>query len=144
MKRRKFHFVPAAAKHVVHRDADLAEDHRDLVHEGDVDIALRVLDHLGGFGRFDIARAERTAAGDEPVEPREQIGDFRRLPGDDLGDAIDRVFAIAGIDTFRAVTQEKIDAGFEARFLFEGRPRDVFRDTGIDGRFEDRRPRPCA
>ena len=52
-KRRKFHLVRAAASTSKHRYADLGEDLRHLVHEGDVDVALGVLDHLRGLGGLD-------------------------------------------------------------------------------------------
>ena len=54
-KCRKFHLVRCGVQHVVDRDAEPAEDHRHFVDEGDVDVALRVLDHLGGFGHLDVA-----------------------------------------------------------------------------------------
>src|SRR5213079_1026282 len=46
--------VPLGARRVEHipdGKVDPREDLRDLVDEGDVDVALRVLDRLGGFGR---------------------------------------------------------------------------------------------
>jgi hypothetical protein len=46
---RKFHLVPAGLEHLGGVDADLVEDQRQLVHQRDVEVALRVLDHLGGF-----------------------------------------------------------------------------------------------
>jgi hypothetical protein len=36
-------------------DADLVEDHREFVHQGDVEVALGVFDDLGGFGDLDGA-----------------------------------------------------------------------------------------
>ena len=49
--------VPLGAggvEHVVDREAEAAEDHGHLVDEGDVDVALGVLDHLGGLGGADV------------------------------------------------------------------------------------------
>ena len=60
-KSRKFHLVRAGVEHVVDRNAHLAEDLRDFVDEGDVDVALRVLDHLGRLGGADVARHEHVA-----------------------------------------------------------------------------------
>ncbi len=40
------------------RDAHFVEDRRDLVDEGDVDVALRVLDDLGRLGRLDVGGTE--------------------------------------------------------------------------------------
>ena len=54
---RKFHLVRGGREHVAGVDAELVEDRRQFVHEGDVEIALRVLDDLGGFGDLDRRRA---------------------------------------------------------------------------------------
>ena len=52
--------VPLRARrleHVERGQAELAENLGDLVHEGDVDVALGVLDHLGRLGGLiDFAR----------------------------------------------------------------------------------------
>ena len=80
---------PRRREHVPHRHADLREDLRDLVHEGDVDVALGVLDRLGRLGRLDRRRAEHAAAGDRAVDVRELLDDLLVLAGDDLGDPVD-------------------------------------------------------
>src|SRR5207249_8292107 len=52
--------VPFAARrieHVINRKPEIAEDHGHFVDEGDVDVALGVLDDLGGFGGADVGRA---------------------------------------------------------------------------------------
>ena len=59
---RKFHLVPAASSTSSGVDADPVEDDRQLVHERDVEVALRVLDHLGGLGDLDAARRGSTPA----------------------------------------------------------------------------------
>ena len=51
--------VPLGARgleDVVDREAETLADHRDLVDEGDVDVALGVLDRLGGLGGAQVAR----------------------------------------------------------------------------------------
>ena len=50
---RKFHLVPAASQHFARVDADAVEDDRQLVHQRDVEVALRVLDHLRRLGHLD-------------------------------------------------------------------------------------------
>src|SRR5262249_12207837 len=40
-------------QHVPGVDAELMEDGRELVHESDIEIALRILDHLCRFGDLD-------------------------------------------------------------------------------------------
>ena len=65
-KRQEIPFRPRRVEHVPYADADLAEDLRDLVHEGDVDVALSVFDDLGGLGGLDRRGAEDAAAGIAP------------------------------------------------------------------------------
>src|SRR3546814_11593754 len=72
----------------------LSENLGDLVHEGDVDIALRVLDHLGGFGGLDRSRAEGAAGGDRAVDRGEAIGHPSVLDGGPLGAAVDGGVAV--------------------------------------------------
>ena len=86
---RKFHLVRAAAS-TSHTDTSiLREDLRDLVHEGDVDVALGVLDRLGGLGGLDRRGPEHAAAGDRAVDRRQLLDDLLVLAGDDLGDPVD-------------------------------------------------------
>ena len=47
---KKFHFVPAASQYFHRVDADPVEDERQFVHQRNVQISLRVFDHLGGLG----------------------------------------------------------------------------------------------
>ena len=49
-KGRKFHLVPAASSTSLRVDAQPVADQRDLVDQGDVDVALGVLQHLGELG----------------------------------------------------------------------------------------------
>ena len=90
--------VPLGARgveHVVRRQTEALADHRHLVDERDVDVALRVLDRLGGLGGPDVACDEHLAAGDPPVHGGEPFGDGLGLPGHHLGQALDRVLPIA-------------------------------------------------
>ena len=88
---------PRRVEHVPHRHPDLREDLGDLVHEGDVDVALGVLDRLGRLGGLDRRRAEHAAAGHRAVDRRELLDDLVVLAGNDLGDLVDRVLAVAGL-----------------------------------------------
>ena len=88
-KPRKFHLVRAAAS-TSHIDTPIFEKICvDLVHEGDVDVALGVLDRLGRLGGLDRRRAEHAAAGHRAVDLRELLDDLRVLAGDHLGDLVD-------------------------------------------------------
>ena len=49
-------------------DAEFAEDQRQFVHQGDVEVALGVLDDLGRFGDADAAGAVGAGGDDLAVE----------------------------------------------------------------------------
>jgi hypothetical protein len=51
LERQEVPFGAGGLQHFQRIDAELVEDEAQLVHQRDVQIALRVLDHLGGFGR---------------------------------------------------------------------------------------------
>ncbi len=124
-------------EHVPHRQIHPSEDLRDLVHEGDIDVALGVLDDLGGFGGLDRGGAERAPAGHRAVEIGDPIERFGVLPGNDLGDLVDRMLAIARIDPLGTVAEQEIRAASLARMAFEDRSANVFGHARIDGAFID-------
>jgi hypothetical protein len=81
-KGRKFHLLPAASRTSSGIDADAVENDRQFVHQGDVQVALRVLDDLGGFGHLD-ARRRIDAGGDDAVDLATLLAAFpgyRRKP----------------------------------------------------------------
>ncbi len=123
-------------QYVVDRDAEAAEDHRDFVDEGDVDVALGVLDHLGGFRHLDAGGTVDAGAGDGAVDRRQPFRDLFGLAGDHLRDPGYGVFAVAGIDALRGVAQEEVASADQPRRLFQGRAADILGDAGIDGALE--------
>ena len=52
-KRQEVPLRSGGLEHLERVDADLVEDQRKLVHQRDVEVALRVLDDLRGFGDLD-------------------------------------------------------------------------------------------
>ena len=63
--------VPFAAggfQHLQGVDAELAEDQRQFIHQGDVEVALGVLDDLGRLGDADAAGAVGAGSDDLAVE----------------------------------------------------------------------------
>ena len=117
-KREEVPLGPGGSQHVPGRYADPRKYLRDLVHESDVDIALCVLDHLGGFGHLDRAGAEHTSGSDRPVKRGNIIQHFRGLPGHNLGDLVDRMLAVARIDPLGTVCEVEVLAASQARDLF--------------------------
>ena len=57
LERQEIPFGPRRGQHVAGIDIERLEDQRQFVHEGDVEIALGVFDHLGRFGDLDRGRA---------------------------------------------------------------------------------------
>ena len=55
-------------QHFERVDADLVEQDGELVHQRDVEVALGVLDHLGGLGDLDARGAEHPGGDDALVE----------------------------------------------------------------------------
>ena len=117
------------------RQVETGEDLRDLVHEGDVDVALGVLDRLGRFRRLDRRGAEHAAGRDRAVHLGDAFEHFGRLAGDDLGDLLDGMLAVAGIDALGAVAEEEIPPADEARGLLEDGGADLLGHAGIDSAF---------
>ncbi len=46
----KFHLVAGGLQNGFRVNVHLIEDHRQFVDERDIEVALRILDHLGGLG----------------------------------------------------------------------------------------------
>ena len=136
LKRQKIPFRFRRLQDVMGRQAEAGKDHRDFVDEGDIDVALGVFDDLGGLGCFDILGDERSALRYRAVQFREDIGGFRGLSGDHLGDFVDGVFPVTGVDAFRRIAEEEIFARHQPGRGFQFRPADIFGDARINGAFQ--------
>ena len=60
-------------EHVAGVDAELMKDRRQFVHERDVEIALGVLDHLGGFRDLDRRRAMNAGGDNRTVDVGDDV-----------------------------------------------------------------------
>ena len=103
--------VPLGAgrlEHLDRVDADLVEDQRELVHQRDVEVALRVLDDLGGLGDLDAARPVHAGGDDAAVERGDALERLRRVARDDLRDPRQRVLAVARVDALGRIADEEI------------------------------------
>ena len=108
-----------------------------LVHERDVDVALRVLDDLGGLGDLDRRRAVHARGDDDAVDRGDEVERVARLAGDDLDDRLEAVLLVAGVDALGRVAEVEVRRRFEAGALVEDGHADVFGDARVDGRFVD-------
>ena len=113
------------------------EDRRQLVHEGDVEIALGVLDHLGGLRHLDRRRAMDAGGDHRAVD----VGDDVERPGilarDDLGDGLEAMQLVAGIDALGRIADGEIAAGDEAGTRRQHRHAVFLDRAGIDRGFVD-------
>ena len=73
LKRHEIPFGPRRRQHVAGVDVERLEDQRQLVHERDVEIALGVLDDLGGFGDLDRGRAVDAGGDDRAVDVGDDV-----------------------------------------------------------------------
>jgi hypothetical protein len=130
--------IPLGARrgeHVAGVDAEHVADRRQLVHEGDVEIALRVLDHFRRFRHFNRRRAVHAGLDHRAVD----LGDQIERPGvearDDLDDGLEAVRLVAGIDALGRIADREILARLQAGDLLQHRDAVFLHGTGIDRRF---------
>ena len=104
--------VPLGAcgfQHVEGVDAHLVENLRKLVHEGDVDVALRVLNHLGSLSNLH-GRGEMGAGGnDAAVDFIDISANLRRGSRSHFLDMLHGVEFVARVDAFGAVAAVEVD-----------------------------------
>ena len=99
---------PCGNQYLFRVDVHALEDHGELVHEGDVDIALRVFDDLCGFRDLDAGRLVRAGGYDACVDRIDEISHFRRRTRCHFQYRGQAMFLVARIDALRAVADEKI------------------------------------
>ena len=113
-------------------DAHAVEHHRELVHEGDVDVALRVLHDLDRLGGLDGRDGVGPRRDDDVVDPPDLLEGLLVHAGDDLAYGRESVHAVAGVDALGAVADLEVDAAPEARLLLEDGHAHVLGDAGVD------------
>ena len=116
-------------------DAKPLEDEGEFVHERDVEVALGVLDHLGGLGDLDGTGFVGAGGDDAAVEGIDEVGDFRGGAGGDLFDGGQAVLLVAGVDALGAVAGVEVAVEPEAGVLLKQGNADFFGGAGVDGGF---------
>lgn len=71
---------PGRFQHIQRINAEPVKDDGQLIHQRDVQVALRVLDDLGGFRNLDAGGTVDARAHDRPVQLRQQIQRRASLP----------------------------------------------------------------
>ena len=130
--------VPLGAgrlEHGVGVDPEAFEDHRELVDQGDVQVALGVLDDLRGFRGAQVRDRKGAGADDAAVQGVHE----RQGPGRGAGGHLDHVGQamglVPGIDPFGAVADEEALVVAQSRLALEQGYADLLRGAGIDRRF---------
>ena len=118
-------------------DTHLVEDDGELVHEGDVDVPLGVLDDLGGLRNLDGLCAMNTGSDHKLVNLCHDVQCLLVHTGDDLGDGLKTVHLVARVDALRRVADLEIFAADKSGFLLENRNADILGHTRIDGGLKD-------
>ena len=119
-------------EHLEGVDADPVEDDAELVDQGDVDVALGVLDDLGGLGHLDARRTVGAGLHHEVVGAGDHIQAFFIASADHLHDGLDGVHLVARIDALRAVAHLEVIAKRQTAPLFEHRDTVLFGASWVD------------
>jgi len=109
----------------------------DFIDEGDVDVTLRVLDRLCRFRGLDRRGTEHAAAGDCAVDAGKLFKDFIVLAGNHLGDFVDAMVAVAGVNPLGAVSEPEIAAPLKPGRALDLRRANLLGHAGIDGALVD-------
>ena len=124
-------------QHVFGVDAEPVEEHGELVDQGDVDIALSVLDDLGSLGDLDRGGAVGASGDDGAVESVNKVGHLRGGAGRHLDDRGQAVLAVTRVDPLRAVTDEEVAVEDQPGDLLEDRHALLLGCTRVDRRLVD-------
>ena len=86
------------------------ENDGKLIHKGDIDIALGILDDLRRFRHLDGFRAVDTRVDHQFIDLRHDVQGLRIHAGNDLGDGLQPVDLVSGIDALRRIPDLEVDA----------------------------------
>ena len=111
------------------------ENDRQFIHQRNIDVALGILDNLGGFRHLDRRGAMHPGFENAVINRRNDIERFRIAARNNLGYGLQPMHLIAGVNAFRAVTDPEILKILQPRKLFEQRHTFVFGHSRVDGRF---------
>ena len=118
-------------------EAELVEDDGELVDEGDVEVPLRVLNHLGGFGHANRRHPVNPCTHHRRVQVSDLFERFGIVPRNNLDDPGEAVLPVARIDAFGGIADVEILAPSHAGLLLEDRHANLFGGPWIDGRLVD-------
>ncbi len=129
--------MEAASIDFPHVDPEVSGEHGELVDQGDVHVAERVLEELGELGH--PGARHRHGLLDDAVEesPHGEPGTRASIPDTTFGMVTRFHVGIAGIDALGAVAEVEVDPGAEARTLLEDGRHELLGGPGIRRGLED-------
>ena len=131
-KRQEVPLRAGGLEHFLGIDADALEDHRELVDQCDVDVALRVLDDFCGFGNLDARRPVRAGRDDRAIDGIDEVGGRGCRARRDLEYRRQPMFLVARVDALRAVADEEVLVQGQAGLVLENRHAELFSRARIN------------
>ena len=98
-ERQEIPFGLGGGQHVRRVDLEQMANGRELVHKGDVQVALGVLDHLGSLGNFDGRCFVNAGCHDGAIHLGNDVQSTCILRRHHLADGLKPVLLVPGIDT---------------------------------------------
>jgi hypothetical protein len=114
-------------------DIEMFEQRRKLVHECDVEIALGILDDLGGFSDLDRRSAVNAGFYHRAIHIGDDAQRSLVLARYDLGDGFEAMLLVAGIDALRRIADGEIRPAAQTRSALKQWHALLFDRAGIDG-----------
>ena len=136
----EFQEVPLGAGRLQHFrgvDAEFVENDGEFVHQCDVQVALGILDHLGGLRCLDAGGAVHTRHDDTFVQLRHFFQRFGRVARDDFQNPGQRMFFVTRVDALRRITHKEVLLPGHAGFALQHRNTNLFGGARINGGFVD-------
>ena len=124
-------------QHILCVNPHSIEDLRQLIHKGNVDIPLGVLDHLGRLSHLDRGCEMGAGSDDGAVDCIDILAHLRRGAGGNLLDMLHGVLLIAGIDALGAVATIEVLIELQPGDTLHDRDAALLRHAGVDGALID-------
>ncbi len=120
-------------------DSLAVKDQRELIHQGNVEVTLGVLDHLGRLGGLDAGGNMNASSDDGSVDLCHQSCGLRGIARDDLLDLLDSVLLVPRVDPLGRVAGEEVRPPFQATLLLDQGQAIHLGASRIDGGLADDR-----
>ena len=130
-------FRACSSENITGINIQFVKNYGKLIHEADVDVALRIFDGFCSFGYFDAWSEVGAGFDDGEVELVYLVRSFGGGTGGDLEDVFELTDFVAWVDAFGAVAYGEILVVGEAASLFEDGDANFFSTAGVGGAFVD-------